>query len=70
MDTKTNDWEHGYFCAVAILLKETCAPGCASQEATDLFRKGGDWRKADPEDIETFKFHSLVKPALNGHGNF
>jgi hypothetical protein len=25
-----------------------------------LFGQGGDWRKADPEDIEMFKIHGLI----------
>jgi hypothetical protein len=56
------EFARGFFCAVAVLLKETCAEGCASTEAKDLFNQGGDWRNADPEDIETFKLHCLIDP--------
>ena len=52
----TNDFERGYFCAVATLLKET---GDADAMVKSLF-SGGNWRNADKEDIELFKEHGLL----------
>jgi hypothetical protein len=53
-------WASGYFCAVAVLCKETQAEGCADTDVVSLFRQGGDWRMADPEDIQTFLLHGLL----------
>lgn len=61
------DFERGYFCAVAVYLKESCQEGVADTMAKSLFGQGGDWRKADPEDIETFRIHGLI-PAENVKG--
>lgn len=50
----------GYYCAVAMLLKLTCREGVSDPDTDQLFRGGGDWRAADPEDIETFRRHGLL----------
>jgi hypothetical protein len=55
-------WSKGYFCAVAVFLKENYSEGVAGSDAQSLFRQGGDWKKADPEDIETFRTHGLIDP--------
>lgn len=61
MSTRDNrQWARGYFCAVATLLKETMAKGAADTACVSLFRQGGKWNDADPEDIETFKQHGLI----------
>jgi hypothetical protein len=53
-------FERGYFCAVAVFLKENYSEGVAGSDVQSLFRQGGDWKKADPEDIETFRIHGLI----------
>jgi len=66
-----SSFERGYFCAVAVFLKENYSEGVAGSDAQSLFRQGGDWRKADPEDIETFRLHDLI-PSENAeltHGS-
>ena len=57
-----DEWVRGYFCAVAILLRETCAEGAANTEAVSLFKNGGPWHDADAEDIEPFQRHGLIPP--------
>ena len=59
-----DDFGRGYFCAVAVYLKESCQDGVADTMAQSLFRQGGDWQRADAEDIETFRIHGLI-PAEN-----
>lgn len=60
---KRDEWARGYFCAVALYLRENYQEGTSGTEADSLFRMGGDWRKADPEDIETFRAHGLLPNA-------
>lgn len=59
---KRDDWRRGFFCAVAIYVKENYNEGgSAASEIAGWFRMGGDWRDADPEDIATFRAHGLIK---------
>lgn len=60
---KKDNWSRGYFCAVAVLLKLNYSEGVSGPDADELFRSGGDWRRADPEDIETFRRHGLLPNA-------
>jgi len=60
---RSHDWERGYFCAVAVLLKENFADGVSGTESNSLFRQGGDWSKAHPDDIGTFRKHGLIPDA-------
>jgi len=53
-------WRRGFFCAVAVLLKQTCHPGISTPDLTSLFKAGGDWKDADPEDVKTFREHGLI----------
>jgi hypothetical protein len=59
---KRQDWTRGYFCAVANRIK---GDGQADQLSTELFKAGGDWRQADPEDIAVFELHGLIRSASN-----
>lgn len=52
-----NDFERGYFYAVATLLR---MEGHATTAVKELFSQGGDWRKADNDDIALFKEFNLV----------
>lgn len=52
-----SDWERGYFCAVAKMIE---MEGQVQPDAAELFRCGGDARKADPEDQEIFREHGLL----------
>jgi len=49
-------FERGYFCAVAALLKAGF-----DQCAKHLFPMGGDWKFADPADIEVFREHGFLQ---------
>lgn len=51
------DFARGYFCAVAALLH---MEGCNTTEVSELFRAGGDWTLADPQDIAAFRAAGLV----------
>lgn len=55
------EFERGYFCAVSVLLRETCAYGVISTDVRSLFEQGGDPKNADPEDLATFKRYGLLK---------
>lgn len=57
---RKNDFERGYFCAVATLIR---MDGGVCTQARELFRDGGDPTKADPQDIETFTKHKLMEPS-------
>lgn len=57
-DAEPNNWLRGYYCAVAQALREE---GGTTTLIESLFRNGGDWREADPEDIALFKQHGLTK---------
>lgn len=52
------DFTRGFFCAVACLLHEQ---GAVTAEIRSLFGQGGDWREADPEDIDLFRKYGLVE---------
>lgn len=49
-------WLRGYYCAVAVLLRET---GCVTAEIRNLYEQGGDASQADPHDTELFAHHGL-----------
>ena len=51
------DWERGYFCAVAVALREN-GDGTIVRS---MFGQGGDPTKADPEDKAVFREHGLMK---------
>lgn len=53
-----NDFARGYFCAVAILLREK---GAADTYVRSLFNQGGIPSLASPEDIELFRAHGLME---------
>ena len=53
----TNDWTRGYLCAVAKMIE---LDGLVRSDVKMLFHAGGDWRLADPLDIEVFVEHGLV----------
>jgi len=52
------EWSSGYYCAVAVLLRET---GCVSSEVQSLFGQGGGAiEHADAEDLALFREHGLI----------
>ena len=53
----TSDWVRGYFCAVAKMIE---LEGQVQPDAAELFRCGGDARRADLEDQEIFREHGLL----------
>lgn len=57
------DFARGYFCAVAALIN---MDDCVNTDAKELFGAGGDPMLADPEDIETFRRHGLIKEQAHG----
>ena len=63
-----SEWARGYFCAVAMLVKENYQEGCHGTEVRSLFLGGGDYRLADSEDIETFRRHGLISQNADAHG--
>ena len=62
-----NDWTRGYFCAIAKVIE---AEDRVAADVESLFRAGGNWRLADPLDIEVFVEHGLVPfpPAPSNNG--
>ncbi len=52
------EWNRGYYCAVATLLREE---GTATPAVKSLFAQGGDPLEADPEDLELFRSHQLLR---------
>ncbi|WP_454727905.1 MULTISPECIES: hypothetical protein [Cupriavidus] len=50
-------WARGYFCAVAVLLREEEA---VTTTVRSLFTGGGDSRHADPEDQALFRQYGLM----------
>lgn len=53
------DFDRGYFCAVAALLKNE---GCVTTAVKELFKNGGaGWCNADNEDIQLFHKHDLLR---------
>jgi len=57
----SGDFERGFFCAVAVYIKESCQENVYDTMAQSLFRQGGDWKNADPQDIEVFRSHGLIQ---------
>lgn len=55
------DWQRGYYCAVAVLLREE---GHATTAVRSLYAQGGGTRFADAEDIALFAQHGLAVPKL------
>lgn len=53
----SESFKRGYFCAVAVLLREE---GCVSAEVRNLFDQGGDPKYADTIDQDLFKEHGLI----------
>lgn len=53
-----NDWDSGYYCAVASLLRKE---GVVDTNIRELFGEGGDPSKADPVDRNLFIYHGLMK---------
>jgi hypothetical protein len=54
-----SDWVRGYYCAVAVLLREE---GGVTQLVRSLFRQGGNVALADKQDRELFREHGLPVP--------
>lgn len=52
------EWSRGYFCAVAVLLREE---GHASAEVRSLYEQGGNPQAADPDDAALFAEHGLER---------
>ena len=52
-----DSFTRGYFCAVALLLREE---GCVSSEVRSLFNQGGSPLKADAADLALFAEHGLI----------
>ncbi|MBS0328242.1 MAG: hypothetical protein JSR30_00185 [Proteobacteria bacterium] len=65
-----DDWARGYFCAVALYIKENCAEGNADSAAISMFRGALLYvRYADEEDKTVFVTHGLMPaeiPAPSG----
>lgn len=53
-----SDFTRGFFCAVASFIT---AHGSSHTGIREVFKQGGDPLNADPQDIETFKQHGLMK---------
>lgn len=53
------EWSRGYYCAVAVLLREA---GAVTPDVRSLFDAGGGHEYADSEDAELFREHGLVPP--------
>lgn len=52
-----SQWVRGYFCAVAVLLREE---GSVTPTVKSLFDQGGNALEADVEDQELFRDHGLM----------
>lgn len=61
---KANAWNRGYYCAVAVLLRET---GTVDTNVKSLFEQGGRPELADDEDQELFRNHGLMPPNNQAH---
>ncbi len=55
-DLARSDWERGFYCAVAVALREG-----NDHAARSLFGQGGNPLLADPDDIALFREHGLIK---------
>ena len=51
------EWSRGYYCAVAVLLRES---GTVTPDVRSLFDAGGGHEHADAEDMGLFREHGLV----------
>jgi spermidine synthase len=56
---ENGDFERGYYCAVATLLREE---GVATTQVESIFSQGGDPDKADQIDKDLFREHGLLPP--------
>ena len=54
----TRDWTRGYLCAIAKIIEYD---GLVRPEIADLFRSAGDWKLADPFDVEIFVEYGLIQ---------
>lgn len=52
-----DEWSRGYYCAVAILLRES---GCVTPEVRSLYRQGSRPQHAHPDDTALFEEHGLT----------
>lgn len=62
MTKPSHDFERGFYCAVAALLREG-----AEQQARSIFPQGGNPMHADACDIEVFQQHGFL-PAITRRG--
>lgn len=53
------EWIRGYYCAVAVLLRES---GAVTPDVQSLFDAGGGQEYADAEDIALFREYGLMRP--------
>ena len=56
----SREWARGYYCAVAVLLREE---GQATTAVQSLYNQGGGCAFADAEDIALFEQHGLTPNA-------
>lgn len=56
------EWSRGYYCAVAVLLRES---GCVTPEVRSLYQQGGQPQHADPDDAALFEEHGLTPSAAD-----
>lgn len=56
----SDDFDRGYFCAVAALLQHS---GCVTTEVKTLFANGSNPQLADKIDRDLFVEHGLLPPA-------
>jgi len=59
-DIASREWSRGYYCAVAVLLREE---GHATPAVRSLYSQGGGTKFADAEDVALFAQHGLVPNA-------
>jgi hypothetical protein len=67
---KAKEWNRGYYCAVAVMLKYE---GSVTSIIRELFESGGNVWYADEEDKAVFKEHGLstfgARPARSMSGD-
>lgn len=51
-----SEWARGWYCAVAVLLREE---GAVTPSVLMLYETGGNAADADPEDQQLFREHGL-----------
>jgi hypothetical protein len=56
-DSPRVEWCRGYYCAVAVLLREA---GGVTAEVRSLYEQGGSSEHADAEDAILFRLHGLL----------